>query len=85
MVDPELLEILACPWCLGKLDYKDDKLTCRECYAVYAVVDGIPNMLVEEAELHCPKCGEVLDVEEGMATCALCNWEGSTEERLKKP
>ena len=82
MVDPELLEILACPWCLGELDCREDKLTCRRCGAIYSVVDGIPNMLVEEAELHCPKCRDALEVSEGKAACAKCEQEWSTEERL---
>ena len=82
MVDEELLKILACPWCLGDLDHRDDKLTCRQCGAVYSIVDDIPNMLIEEAELHCPKCGDMLAVTEGKAPCGRCGREWSTEERL---
>ncbi len=82
MLDSKLLEILACPWCLGELDYRDDKLACRRCKAVYAVVDDIPNMLVEEAELHCPLCGGPMEAAGGKASCAKCEREWSTEERL---
>jgi uncharacterized protein YbaR (Trm112 family) len=48
----ELLEILVCPACKGELDYHaepPETLTCRGCRLVYAVVDGIPVMLIEEA------------------------------------
>ena len=82
MVDPELIEILACPWCLGGLDYGEERLTCRRCGAVYAIVDDIPNMLVEEAELHCPHCAETLRKSGGMAICSRCGREWSTRGRL---
>ena len=48
----ELLEILACPKCKGPLEYrkKEQKLVCKKCKLAYRVEDGIPVMLVEEAE-----------------------------------
>jgi uncharacterized protein YbaR (Trm112 family) len=49
----ELLEILVCPACKGELDYHaepPETLTCRACRLVYAVEDGIPVMLIEEAK-----------------------------------
>ncbi|RKZ22625.1 Trm112 family protein [bacterium] len=51
-IDPELLEILACPRCKGDLEYdeKNDKLICHNCKLAYRIEDGIPIMLVEEAE-----------------------------------
>ncbi|HET7603193.1 MAG TPA: Trm112 family protein [Gemmatimonadales bacterium] len=51
-LSPELLEILVCPACKGELEYHEDPpetLTCRTCRLVYAVEDGIPIMLVDEA------------------------------------
>jgi uncharacterized protein YbaR (Trm112 family) len=52
MLDKELLEILACPKCKGDLDYDParDTLTCPSCRLRYKVEDGIPNMLIDEAE-----------------------------------
>ncbi len=51
-VAPELVEILACPKCKGKLTYKDDgsAFVCKACKLEYAVVDDIPNFLIEEAK-----------------------------------
>ena len=52
MIDEELLEILACPECKGdvKYDEANQKIICRKCGLKYPVRDGIPVMLVEEAE-----------------------------------
>jgi uncharacterized protein YbaR (Trm112 family) len=49
---PELLEILVCPKCKGELEYRTEpeSLVCRSCRLVYAVEDGIPIMLVDEAK-----------------------------------
>ncbi len=50
---PELLAILACPNCHGKLavDYDAGELVCtaRTCGLSYPVRDGIPVLLVDEA------------------------------------
>ena len=50
-LDPQLLEILRCPDCLGDIRPIDDDrgLECTRCGRVYPVRDGIPVMLVEEA------------------------------------
>ncbi|MBI5587427.1 MAG: Trm112 family protein [Deltaproteobacteria bacterium] len=50
-IDKELLEILACPKCKGKikLTEKKDGLACERCRLVYPVKDDIPVMLVDEA------------------------------------
>ncbi len=52
---PELLDILICPECKGKLDLgvseKENEeiiegtLTCQSCKEVYPIRDSIPNML----------------------------------------
>jgi hypothetical protein len=50
---PELLEVLACPNCRGTVEYldADDVIVCRgECGYRYQVRDGIPVMLIDEAE-----------------------------------
>lgn len=51
-LDPELLDILVCPKCKGELEYREteEALLCHSCRLRYAVDDGIPVMLVEEAE-----------------------------------
>ena len=52
-IDPELLEILACPNCHGPVEYLEAEsvIACRgECRFRYPVRDGIPIMLIDEAE-----------------------------------
>jgi len=50
-MDPKLLEILVCPVCKGPLDYRKavKELVCRPCRLAYAIRDGIPVMLADEA------------------------------------
>lgn len=50
-IDPELLEILACPVCKTPVEVVKDGagLRCAECKRVYPVQDDIPVMLVDEA------------------------------------
>ena len=48
----ELLEILACPRCRGRLETLGSPLKalcCHACAVAYPVREGIPVMLVEEA------------------------------------
>lgn len=48
----ELLQILVCPKSKSALEYHTapvEALVCRECRLVYAVQDGIPIMLIDEA------------------------------------
>ena len=52
-VDPELLEILACPACHGSVshldgDGTDEAIRCDRCGRTYPV-RGLPVMLVEES------------------------------------
>lgn len=51
-LDEDLLEILVCPKCKGELEYREteEALLCHECRLRYAIEDGIPVMLVDEAE-----------------------------------
>ena len=51
MINGTLLEILACPICKGKLEYRReaDELVCRADRLAYPVRDDVPVMLVEEA------------------------------------
>jgi len=51
-VDQELLDILACPKCKGPIKPEDggNSLVCSSCRLKYRVEDGIPVMLIDEAE-----------------------------------
>jgi uncharacterized protein YbaR (Trm112 family) len=50
-VDKELLDILACPKCKGKLILENDQsgLICNACMLKYRIEDEIPVMLIDEA------------------------------------
>jgi len=51
MIDPKLLEILACPVCKTPVREEQERLICTTCSRRYPIRDGIPVMLVDEAEL----------------------------------
>jgi hypothetical protein len=53
MIDKELLDILACPACKGDIvyDQENEKLICQKCGRRYPIRDGIPVMLIDEAEM----------------------------------
>ena len=50
-VSPQLLSILVCPKCKGALEYREAEsaLICHACRLRYAIRDGIPIMLIDEA------------------------------------
>jgi len=50
MIDKDLLEILACPECKKSVSLEEEKIICSGCGRRYPIRDGIPIMLVEEAE-----------------------------------
>jgi uncharacterized protein YbaR (Trm112 family) len=52
MISDELLEILVCPKCHTKVELSSDgkSLECPECRLRYRIDDGIPVMLIDEAE-----------------------------------
>ncbi len=52
-LDPQLLEILACPVCKEdvKLTGDDKGLKCAKCHRVYPIKDDIPVMLIDEATI----------------------------------
>ncbi|MGH2364757.1 MAG: Trm112 family protein [Chloroflexota bacterium] len=51
MIDEKLLEILACPLCKTPVHLEGDRLVCDTCRRRYPIRDGIPVMLIDEAEL----------------------------------
>jgi uncharacterized protein len=50
MIDSKLLKILACPVCKEPVEEQDGWIVCAACRKRYPIRDGIPIMLVEEAE-----------------------------------
>ncbi len=48
----ELLDILACPKCKGdiRLNESEDGIICDNCRLLYQIKDGIPVMLIDEAQ-----------------------------------
>jgi uncharacterized protein len=54
LISKELLDILRCPLDPGhttRLDQEADGLVCQRCRLKFPIKEGIPCMLVEEAEL----------------------------------
>jgi uncharacterized protein YbaR (Trm112 family) len=53
-ISKELLDILRCPLDPGhttRLDQEADGLVCQRCRLKFPIKDGIPCMLIEEAQL----------------------------------
>ena len=51
-MDPQLIDILVCPICKGPLEKRpeDGFLVCKADKLAFPVRDGIPIMLVDQAE-----------------------------------
>lgn len=54
MIDKELLDILACPACKADVKLEGDRIVCTKCGRRYPVKDGIPIMLIDQAEMPGP-------------------------------
>lgn len=56
-MDAKLLEILVCPLCKSPLVYHraEQELVCKADRLAYAIRDGIPVMLVDEARTLTPE------------------------------
>ena len=50
MIDPKLLELLVCPACKQPVREEGERLVCVQCGRRYPIREGIPVMLIEEAE-----------------------------------
>ena len=52
MIDQELLDILACPKCRADVKLESEQIICTnpQCGLRYPIRDGIPVMLIDEAE-----------------------------------
>ncbi len=83
MIDQELLDVLVCPWCLGSVSLEAERLVCNRCGTAYSVEDGIPNMLVVEADVSCPLCKTPLEKNGGTAACARCDRQFDLTRRLE--
>lgn len=51
MIDPRVLELLACPICTDRppLEEREGWLVCTGCSRRYPIRDGIPDLLPESA------------------------------------
>jgi hypothetical protein len=49
-LDPDFLAMLVCPESRKPLIQRGDRLLCKESRKAYRIIDGIPNLIVEEAE-----------------------------------
>ncbi|MBI3615918.1 MAG: Trm112 family protein [Candidatus Omnitrophica bacterium] len=56
MIDKELLEILACPSCKSTVKLEGERIICTSpaCGLRFPIRDGIPVMLIDEAEKPAP-------------------------------
>jgi len=56
-MDAKLLEILVCPLCKSPLVYRkaEQELICKADRLAYAIKDGIPVMLADEARAMTPE------------------------------
>ncbi len=52
-ISQDLVEIMICPACKGKVELKADgsAIKCVACRRVYPIRNDIPSMLVEEATI----------------------------------
>ena len=56
MLSKDLMEILRCPQCRGVVEEVSvpEGLNCPRCHLLFGIVDGIPNMLIDEARPSSP-------------------------------
>jgi uncharacterized protein YbaR (Trm112 family) len=47
-IDSSVLDLLACPACLGELRLEENELICAECSRSYLIVEGIPALIAGE-------------------------------------
>ncbi|MBF0751234.1 MULTISPECIES: Trm112 family protein [unclassified Pasteurella] len=51
-LNPKLLEVIACPRCLARLQYdaKNQRLICRYEQLAYPIKNSVPILIAEKAE-----------------------------------
>lgn len=50
MIDKELFDILVCPVCKADVEFKENKIVCKECGKIYPVGEGTPIVLIDQVE-----------------------------------
>ena len=52
MIDKQLLDVLACPKCKADVKLDGERIICQnpQCGLRYPIRDGIPVMLIDQAE-----------------------------------
>lgn len=50
MIDDDLLNILICPDCKSDVEELDGMIICKNCHKKYPIRNGVPIMLVQEAQ-----------------------------------
>jgi uncharacterized protein YbaR (Trm112 family) len=50
ILNPSVMELLACPACLHRLRLEGRNLNCEQCGRTYPVVDGIPVLIFNGKE-----------------------------------
>ncbi len=55
MIDEKLLALLSCPACQGDVGLESKtaqapKIVCTRCHRSYPIIDGIPVLLVDQAQ-----------------------------------
>jgi hypothetical protein len=58
MLDDELMKILICPACKSDVRLDGEKIVCTKCHRRYPIRNGIPVMLIDEAEGENDKGGQ---------------------------
>jgi uncharacterized protein YbaR (Trm112 family) len=85
-IDQEVLELLACPKCGGKLDLdQSQSLRCATCPKAYAIEDGIPILIADDTDSEHLGSEETLYAEmsryaAGGAERGLAEWNRSKKE-----
>lgn len=51
MINDDLMKILICPACKSEVRLEGEKIFCIKCGRRYPIRNGIPVMLVDEAEV----------------------------------
>jgi uncharacterized protein YbaR (Trm112 family) len=51
LIPDDLLAILACPACRAAVKLDGERLVCQGCGRKYRIEDGIPIMLIDQAEM----------------------------------
>ena len=49
--DASILADLACPACHSDLRLDEERLICSACSRVYPIIDGIPALIADRAEM----------------------------------